>query len=106
MPVHKRKAEDAVVAEVLRGSAVTHRGNTLYLGRKRLTTADNKLTHAGEAYERITEQSLSNWRPGLHIEGTKEYAFRSNGQKVLVRHRDSTGRLIVDQPSYFATHAT
>ena len=105
---HKRKASAAV--EALMGAGVaprTTRGGTVQLGNKRLTTRDNRLTAAGEAYEARTG-SVDNWRVGITLEGTKEYAYRRDGTKVLVRYRDAQGNLVVTGPgrSYFQTHST
>ena len=94
MTSYKRKAEAAVLEELRNGAAPSAHGNSMRLGRRRLTHPNNTLTAAGEAFE-TRGGTVSNWQPGTWIEGDKTYARKSNGQPELVAFRDAQGRLKV-----------
>ena len=87
------------------------KSRTLYIqagrGKIRLVQSNNQLTAAGRYYESQTHQPANAWNGGIKLEGRKEYAYRANGAKVLVRYRDNAGTLRVtkDGHSYFETHA-
>ena len=77
-------------------------------GKIRLAHSGNKLTAAGRYYEQRTGQQANSWKPGIVLEGRREYAYTANDTKVLVRYRDNSGALRVtkDGRTYFETHAT
>ena len=82
----------------------------LQSGRRKiqLVRKGGELTLAGRYYEAKTDETVNTWKPGIVLEGLKEYAYKVTGGKVLVRYRDNAGTLRVtkDGRSYFETHAT